>query len=143
MSGTMGTIGRSPKCSDTRGAYTGLPATHGLLRHKGHAHVYGHASRKTQRQSCAQPIALQLDEPSEASGSKWAWQNLKRGWLQAGAGVSCAAVVAVNVVPLLSQSGGDGGSGDGNQGGGGGGGDGDGSGGQNHIYDLAEDARQG
>ena len=51
--------------------------------------------------------------------------------------------MAANVVPLLSQSGGDGGSGDGHSGGGEGGGGDDGSGGRNHLYDLAEDAAQG
>ena len=140
---TMGTIDWSPKCSDTGAASSVLAGSHGLLRHTRHAHVYGHASRRTQRQICAQPVTLHLDSSSEASGNKWDWHNLKRGWLQAGAGVSCAAVIAANVAPLLSQSTGDGGSGDGKQGGGGGGGGGDGAGGKNHIYDLAEDAEQG
>ena len=140
----MGTIGWSPKCSDSGIEASASAGPHRVLRHTRHAHVYGHASRKTQRQNCAQPVTLQSDSPSEASGNRWDWRNLKRGWLQAGAGVSCAAVIAANVAPLLSQTIGDGGSGDGNQGGGdGGGGDGDGSGGKNHLCDLAEDAGQG
>lgn len=136
-------MGWSPKSIDT-GTVSACPAaTHGLLRHKGSSHVYGHASKRIQRQSCAEPVTSHLNSSTEASGSKWSWPSLKRGWLQAGAGVSCAAVVAANVAPLLSQSIGDGGSGDGNQGGGGGGGDGDGSGGKNHLYDLADDAELG
>ena len=139
----MRNIGLSSQRSNRAASSAGPAAPHGLLRHKGHAQVYGHASRRAQRRSCAQPILLSIDSPEEPSEIKWNWHKLKRGWLQGGAGVSCAAVMAANVVPLLSQSGGDGGSGDGHSGGGEGGGDGDASGGRNHLYDLAEDAAQG
>ena len=86
---------------------------------------------------------LSSNEQSSSSESFGEGRKGRRGWLQAGAGLSCAAVLAVNTVPLLAQSGGDGGSGNANNGGGGGGGDGDGSGANNHIYDLAEDDGQG
>jgi len=139
----MRSVGWSSQRSDRTASSAGPAAPHGLLRHKGHAQAYGHTSRRAQRQSCAQPILLSADSSEESSENKWNWRNLKRGWLQGGAGVSCAAVMAANVVPLLAQFGGNGGSGDGHSGGGEGGGGGDGPGGRNHLYDLAEDAAQG
>ena len=139
----MGTLGWSSKCVEMGTASAGLAAAPGVVRHTRHVQAHGHASSRAQRQNRAQPVGLSLESSSEAPESKRKWSNLKRGWLQAGAGVSCAAAVAANVVPLLSQSNGDGGTGDGNEGGGGGGGDGDGSGGNNHLYDLSEAAEQG
>lgn len=139
----MRTVGWSSHCTDSALTPGGPAAPQGPSRQRGHGQAWGHASTRGQQRICAQPVTLSAESGSEPSESKWDWRNLKRGWLQAGAGVSSAALVAVNVAPLLAQTGGKGGSGDGTDGGGGGGGDGDGPGGRNHLYDLAEDAAQG
>ena len=133
----------SPNYSSTISLRNDRAVSQCHLQWRLHAQACGHASTRAQRQNGVVPLMLSSDDQSSSSDSFREGHKGRRGWLQAGAGLSCAAVLVVNTIPLMAQSGGDGGSGDATNGGGGGGGDGDGSGANNHIYDLAEDDGQG
>lgn len=139
----MKLVDLSQRHSKTSGFGNDRVASQCRFRWRDHAQALGHPSTRAQRQSGVLPLMLSSDDQSSSSKSFWEGRTCRRGWLQAGASISCAAVLAVNAAPLLVQAGGDGGSGDATNGGGGGGGDGDGSGARNHIYDLAEDDGQG